>query len=172
MLQVIVNTKEQMKTLLSQILFRPADETDGSEFEAELTPSEVQTFLLVNDDVLVAWMKANGLGPEDEDDEEFELDLDSDIDFLDVCDLETLKRYAIDEGNTPLLAYFQPGLVVWEIEDHYDRMGGDTSRVFQFIPLAELSFDAHMEWYNQMQKDFKESNDLRDRVAKLENDNG
>lgn len=168
-MQVLVNTKDQMKTLLSQILFRPDDETDGSEFEAELTPSEVQTFLLINDDVLVAWLRANGIGPETDEDEE--LDLDEYLETLDVCDMETLKRYAIDEENTPLLSHFQPGLIVWEIEDQYDRTGGTTSRVFQFVPLADLSFDAHMEWYNQMQKDFKESSDLRDRVAKLEHDN-
>jgi hypothetical protein len=168
MLQVIVKTPEQLKTLIGQILFRPEDETDGSLFPAELAVSEIQTFLQINDDVLVEWLREKGLATEPEFEEETGDGVIGFLEDLDLCEVEDLRRYVMDEGQTPLLTHFQPGLLTWEIEDHFDRMGGTTSRTFQFTPLAELDFDQHMQWYKQLQDSYKESNELRERVDGLE----
>lgn len=171
MLMVMVENRKQLKTLIGQILFRPDDETDGTMFEADLAVSEIQKFLQINDDVLIAWMRAKGLWPEGEDgpEEEHGMGFDAFDEIIDVCDVEVLRRYVMDEDQTPLLTHFQPGLLAWQIEDHFDRMGGDTSRIFQYTTLAELSYDHHMTWYGQMQADYKESSDLRDRVDGMEN---
>lgn len=159
MLMVLVENRAQLKTLIGQILFRPEDETDGSVFEAELSVSEIQKFLQVNDDVLIDWMQATGKAPTDEEFEE----------IFEVCDVETLKDYALAHELSPLLSHFTPGLLYWEIEDHFDvREGATTSRTFQYTPLAELSFENHSAWYDQMQKDFKESNEHSRSVDELE----
>lgn len=168
MFQVIVQTPEQLKTLIGQILFRPVDETDGSMFPAELAVSEVQTFLQINDDVLSIWLREKGLEQDPEFEEEHVSGFEAFDEIIDLCDIETLRRYVMDEEQTPLLTHFQPGLLTWEIEDHFDRMGGETSRTFQFTALAELDFDTHMQWYKQLQADAKESTDLRDRVDEME----
>lgn len=159
MLMVLVENRAQLKTLIGQILFRPEDETDGSVFEAELSVSEIQKFLQVNDDVLIEWLQATGKVPTDE---EF-------AEIFEVCDTPTLKEYVLEHELSPLLSHFTPGLLYWEIEDHFDaRDGATTSRTFQYTTLAELSFENHSAWYDQMQKDFKESNDQPRSVDELE----
>lgn len=170
MLMVLVENRAQLKTLIGQILFRPEDETDGSVFEAELSVSEIQKFLQVNDDVLLKWLRDTGKISDDEFDAEdfvsgfFALD-----ESLDVCDIETLKEYVLEHELSPLLSHFTPGLLYWEIEDHFDtREGATTSRTFQYTTLAELSFENHSAWYDQMQKDFKESNEQPRSVDELE----
>lgn len=149
MLQVITSKPDQLKTLLAQILFRPEGEVNGAEFPADLSISEIQTFLQIDDHVLEAWLEANGFrdpaamamaeayGNPDE--------------LVDICDLPTLQRYAIDEALTPLLTHFQPGLLTWEIEDAYGMFGGEAKRLFRYTPLEELDFSEHMKWYANLQ---------------------
>lgn len=168
MLMVLVETRKQLKTLIGQILFRPEDETDGSMFPAELTVSEIQTFLQINDDVLTEWLRANDKLIEDDEDP-LDLDDNSFEEVFDLCDIETLKEYALDHELSPLVSHFKPGLLYWDIEDHFDaRSGGETSRTFQYTTLGELSFEHHMSWYNQMQVDYKDNSELRDRVNSLD----
>lgn len=155
MFQVITSKPEQLKTLLAQILFRPAVETDGAMFPADLSVSEIQTFLQIDDDVLTAWLEANGLrDPADNEVPELLGDL------WEVCNKPTLQRYAIDEMLTPLLTHFQPGLLTWEIEDDYDaEKGGKASRLFHYTPLEELDFKNHMDWYANLQQSYLASNE-------------
>jgi hypothetical protein len=155
MFQVITSKPKQLQALLEQILFRPDNETDGAEFTAVLSVSEIQTFLQIDDDVLIAWLDANKLRPHEDQDPIVNM-LD---DVWEICDKLLLKRYAIGEALTPLLTHFQPGLLTWEIEDRYDREGGSTTRLFRYTPLEELDFDNHMDWYAQLQKEYQEANE-------------
>lgn len=140
-------TKEQLKTLIKKALFRPHTETLGDIDEAELTPEAVCEML--------------GFDPQDLlDERNGQEDPDLFDDNLSMLEVET---HVLTCDGIPMLKDFKPGVLVFHIEDGFDRMGATEHHTFHYVSNEDMTFDKWIEWYHALQTEYAESNALRDK---------
>jgi hypothetical protein len=144
-------TVDQLKVLIKKALFRPHTETLGDVDEAELTPEGVCEMLGIDPDALLE----ERTGKEDP---------DLYGDNLSMMEVET--HVLICDG-IPMLRDFKPGVLVFHIEDAFDRMGSTEHHTFHYVSNEDMTFDKWVEWYHAIQKDYAANNAIRDHQSNL-----
>lgn len=145
-------TKDQLKTLIKKALFRPHTETLGDVDEAELTPEAVCEML--------------GFDPQSLLDERTGKE-DPDLYDDDVLSMLEVETHVLTCDGIPILRDFKPGVLVFHIEDDFDRMGSTTHHTFHYVSNEDMTFDKWIEWYHDIQKEYAASNAVRDRQSNL-----
>lgn len=148
-------TKDQLKFLIKKALFRPYAETmDGIE-DTELSPEQVCEMLGLDSESLL------------EERENVDPDLfDENLSMIEVED------HVLMCDGLPMLKDFQPGVLVFHIEDSFDRMGSTEHHTFHYVADADMVFDKWVEWYNTLQKDYAKKNARRAAVEQDRFDRG
>ena len=144
-------SRDQLQTLIKKALFRPHSETLGDVDESELSPEQVCEMLGIDPESLLE----ERTGKEDP-------DL-----FDDNLSMMEVETHVLLCNGIPMLKDFKPGVLVFHIEDGFDRMGSTSHHTFHYVADEDMTFDAWMTWYNDLQKEYAKSNALRDRQSKM-----
>lgn len=143
-------TIDQLKLLIKKALFRPYSETMGDVEDPELTPESVCEML--------------GFDPQDLLDERTG---DEDPDMVgDNLSMHEVETHVLTCNGIPMLQDFRPGVLVFHIEDSFDRMGSTSHHTFHYVSDEDMTFDKWLEWYNAIQTSYAERNMLRDKHDK------
>jgi len=146
-----LETKEELLEILEWIFFRP--EGSFSEIcEARLSFEETCRIL--------------GFFPEEMLDQTLETNSDEWYDAVDNQTDEDLKAFVLSD-KLKLVREFKPGVLVWALEDDWDRVGDLSVRVFIYTPDEEITASAHRKWRQEEQANYDYHCDLEDRLALL-----
>lgn len=69
-----------------------------------------------------------------------EYDSDDFFEFIDNFASDDLKKWAVDEGNSPLVRDFKPCHVVYDFRNEFDRYGGVYIRQFCIFEKCDTKF--------------------------------
>lgn len=144
-------TVDQLKFLIKKALFRSHFETLGEGEDAELSPEAVCEMLGIDPETLL---------------EERSGKEDPDIFEGDVLSMHEVETHVLMCNGIPMLQDFRPGVLVFHIEDSFDRMGSTSHHTFHYVSDDDMTFDKWLEWYNATQTAYAERNALRDKHAK------
>jgi hypothetical protein len=127
MMQMLnINTVEEMRQIIDWIFFRP--ENSAKQFDGEVINVEIDdTLILLNisDHDLLDF---NGLNCNDPTAEK----------CLEDYNEEKLKDFIANSKAFTLLNQFEPGLLMWQIEDQFDRCGRVYIREFKYFSFQDI----------------------------------
>lgn len=136
---VTVSTVEEMKSIL-QIVFWPAEDRFRELEEADLEFDEICRLMDTTEEELMEF-KYPGR----------EVDTDLWYEGMDSLTSEDIKAWALDAGNFEAIKNFEPSCVIWHFNDSFDRAGDMIIRIFDIVPLREMTPQYWIDKYNNYQ---------------------
>ncbi len=136
---VTVSTVEEMKSIL-QIVFWPAEDRFRELEEADLEFDEICGLMGTTEEEIMEF-KYPGR------------DVGSDLWYegMDSLTAEDIKAWALDAGNFEAIKNFEPSCVIWRFDDSFDRAGDMIIRIFDIVPLREMTPQYWIDKYNRYQ---------------------
>ncbi len=136
---VTVSTVEEMKSIL-QIVFWPAENRFRELEEADLAFEEICGLMGTTEEEIMEF-KYPGR----------EVGTDSWYEGFDSLTAEDIKSWALDAGNFEAIKNFEPSCVIWRFDDSFDRAGDMIIRIFDIVPLREMTPQYWVDKYNKYQ---------------------
>jgi hypothetical protein len=122
---VRVENSDEMRAILDWVFFRKDGEpTEYGEPEFEF--SELCSLLGVSENDMV--------------DQSLVPHTDPWYNATDNLDGESVREHAIVNGNAPLISGFKKGILVWHLEDSFDRLSGCQIRMFLYQTDEDSTF--------------------------------